>query len=111
MATYKQPCMHCGTFIEGDARFCPACASGSPFAYLCPSCHREINKSDALCAACGRSLYAPCPSCGMPAFVGEQKCGHCAAFLMVVCPNPRCGQRQFFQNTKCTACGKKIKKQ
>jgi hypothetical protein len=28
---------------------------------------------------------------------------------MVRCENVRCGQMQFFQNSKCTACGKKIK--
>ena len=33
----------------------------------------------------------------------------CALGLMVYCENKRCGALQFFQNTKCTACGKKIK--
>jgi hypothetical protein len=27
----------------------------------------------------------------------------------VRCANSRCGEMQFFQNVKCTACGKKIK--
>jgi hypothetical protein len=29
---------------------------------------------------------------------------------MFRCPNERCGVLQFFENEKCTACGKKIKK-
>jgi hypothetical protein len=29
---------------------------------------------------------------------------------MIHCTNPRCGALQFFENAKCTACGKKIKR-
>ena len=25
MASYKQPCVHCGEFIDRDARLCPKC--------------------------------------------------------------------------------------
>ncbi|MCL2803206.1 MAG: hypothetical protein FWD29_04555 [Micrococcales bacterium] len=45
----------------------------------------------------------------MATFVAEAACQSCGATLMVTCPNRRCGQPQFFENTKCTACGKKIK--
>ena len=47
MAGYKKPCVRCGSFIEADSRFCPACGSGSPFGYLCPTCLRPAEKSQA----------------------------------------------------------------
>jgi RNA polymerase subunit RPABC4/transcription elongation factor Spt4 len=110
MATYKQPCIHCGEFIERDARFCPKCASHSPFRYHCPSCLREIEKGQAVCAGCGRSLYVVCPVCKKRTFVGE-RCEVCGVDLMIHCDNPRCLELQFFENEKCTACGKKIKRE
>jgi predicted amidophosphoribosyltransferase len=109
MATYKQPCIHCGALIERDSRYCPSCASSSPFGYLCPTCLKPIKKSDVVCSSCGRPLMIPCPYCGSMTFVGEDKCGSCGKSLMIRCENRRCGQLQFFQNTKCTACGKPIK--
>lgn len=109
MATYKKPCLHCKTMIDGDARFCPACASSTPFGYNCPACLKEISPNDAVCAGCGRRLWIPCAICGSQIFVGGDTCGSCGASLKIMCQNPRCGQLQFFLNTKCTACGKKIK--
>ena len=108
MAVYKQLCIQCGTFISRDSRICPACGSMSPFVYLCPSCMRPIEKGQRLCAGCGRVLYVACPACGKPTFVMD-RCEACGAGLMVRCENPRCQAPQFFENTKCTACGKKIK--
>jgi len=109
MATYKQPCLHCGEFIEGDSRICEKCHSRSPFGYNCPACLREIRKGQGVCSGCGRSLYVNCPTCKQLTFVGE-RCDVCGSGLMVKCVNPRCGDLQFFENIKCTACGKKIKK-
>ena len=109
MATYKQPCAQCGALIERDARFCPVCASGSPFGHLCPACLRPVEKGMAVCAGCGRPLYTVCPTCGGTTFV-QERCELCGSGLMVLCPIKRCGQMQFFENTKCTACGKKLKK-
>lgn len=106
MASYKQPCTHCGTYIERDARFCPSCQSGSPFGHLCPNCLRPIEKNQLACAGCGRSLYTHCPACGKRTFV-QERCEACGASLMVRCQNPRCAAMQFFENAKCTACGKK----
>lgn len=108
MATYKQPCIQCNAFIERDSRFCPSCGSHSPFGYACPACLRPIEKGSRICAGCGRPLYVACPSCGKQTFV-QEKCEHCGVSLMRSCPNKRCGVQQFFENTKCTACGKKIK--
>lgn len=108
MAFYKQPCIHCGRFIEKDARFCPYCQSGSPFGYLCPSCLNPIEKGQRVCSSCGRSLYINCPKCGKQTFV-QERCEACGTSLMILCQNPRCGVMQFFENTKCNACGKKIK--
>ena len=110
MATYKQPCLHCGTFIERDSRLCPNCGSRSPFGYQCPSCLHAIEKEQRVCAGCGRSLRVLCPVCGQETFV-DAHCELCGADLMIPCTNPRCGELQFFENTKCTACGKKIKKE
>lgn len=108
MASYKQPCIHCGAYIESDSRFCPSCESHSPFEYLCPTCLRPIEKEQSICAGCGRPLYISCPACKKQTFV-QEKCEQCKTVLMIHCQNPRCGVLQFFENTKCTACGKKIK--
>ena len=109
MATYKQPCIHCNTLLDRDARFCPACGNASPFGWACPACLRPAERSQALCSGCGRPLYIPCPHCGQRTFVGA-KCDACGKTLMMVCPNKRCGELQFFENRNCTACGKKLKK-
>jgi predicted amidophosphoribosyltransferase len=96
MATYKQNCIHCGTLVERDARFCPTCL-------------REIEKgSQMLCAGCGRPLYIVCPICGGRTFV-QEKCEACGSWLVIRCKAKNCGVIQFFENEKCTACGKKIK--
>jgi hypothetical protein len=42
-------------------------------------------------------------------FAGE-RCEACGGGLMIHCTNSRCGELQFFENIKCTACGKKIKR-
>ena len=110
MASYKQPCIHCGEFIERDARVCHKCYSRSPFGYHCPSCHREIERGQPVCSGCSRSLFVTCPTCGQQTFADE-RCERCGAGLMIRCTNQRCGELQFFENEKCTACGKKIKKQ
>ena len=109
MATYKQTCIQCHALIERDARFCPFCGSQNPFGYHCPSCLREIEKTQTICAGCGRPLYTACPFCEKQTFV-QERCEQCGAGLMIVCQNSRCGVMQFHENTKCTACGKKLKK-
>ena len=107
MATYKQPCIHCQAMLEKDARFCPSCGKSYPFGYACPDCLREIEKGQALCAGCGRPLYINCPHCGRRTFVTES-CEVCGKPLTVVCPHANCGAMQFFENQKCTVCGKKM---
>lgn len=108
MAVYKQPCIHCGTLIERFAKYCQACGSSSPFGYVCPSCRTPIEKCQNVCSGCGKELYVLCPYCNQKTFV-QDRCEQCAQSLMVTCTNKRCGEQQFFQNVKCTACGKKIK--
>ena len=108
MASYKRPCIQCGAYIEPDSRFCPSCQSHSPFGYLCPVCLRPVEKSQTICSGCGRPLYTSCPASGKQTFV-QGKCEQCGDALMIPCQNPQCGAPQFFENTKCTACGKKIK--
>ena len=108
MATYKQPCVHCGTMIDGDSRLCTVCGSITPFGFACPECMRPILKGQPVCANCGRELYTTCPNCGGVTFV-QQQCEQCGAGLMVWCANKRCGALQFFENKTCTACGKKLK--
>ena len=110
MATYKQPCIHCGELIERDCHLCSKCASRSPFGYHCPNCLKEIARGNAACSGCGRSLTAICPFCGGATFAGSEKCDNCGWPVMVRCENKRCGQLQFFENATCTVCGKKIKK-
>lgn len=108
MAVYKQACIHCGVLLERDARFCPQCASNSPFGYQCPTCLRDVKKGERVCSRCGRPLYIPCPHCEQQSFV-QSHCEHCGQTMMVPCSNKRCGVMQFFENKKCTACGKTIK--
>ena len=108
MASYKMPCVHCGKLIDGDSRYCVYCSSRSPFGYQCPTCLRPIQKGQPLCSGCGRPLYIPCPHCGEQTFV-QDICEECGGTLLVKCENRRCNELQFFQNDKCTACGKKIK--
>jgi len=107
MASFKQPCIHCGEFIDRDTRVCPKCYSRSPFGYRCPSCLRDVQKGQAVCSGCGRPLIVACPTCRLQTFAGE-RCDACGAGLMINCTNPRCGDLQFFDLIKCTACGKKI---
>ncbi len=109
MAGYDKPCIGCGTLIGYDSKFCPACGRISPFYDACPGCNAEIKRIWQRCPSCGRELYITCPFCGQRTFVAD-RCDACKASLMVQCGNPRCGMPQFFMNTKCTACGKKIKK-
>ncbi|MDR1773423.1 MAG: hypothetical protein LBR30_00925 [Clostridioides sp.] len=108
MANYKSNCIHCNELIDRESRFCPKCGSRSPFGYNCPTCLKKIEKKDFICSSCGRELNIICPVCNQKTFVDE-KCEKCGASLMIKCQNPRCGEMQFFENKKCTACGKKIK--
>ncbi len=109
MAGYDKACIGCGNLIGYDSMFCPICGRMSPFYDACPSCNAEIKRGWQRCSSCGRMLTIPCPHCGKPTFVGD-KCDACGVSLMVTCPNKLCHAPQFFENTKCTACGKKIKK-
>ena len=108
MATYKQPCIHCGELVDTAIRFCPKCGSHSPFGYTCPQCLTPVQKGWQLCPGCGRALYIVCPHCGGRTFA-EDNCEACGKTLMVHCSNPRCGEAQFFENKRCTSCGVKIK--
>ena len=81
MAGYKQPCIHCGTFIDSDARFCIGCGSMSPFGYHCPTCNRPIQKGQSVCSGCARPLYVVCPACGQENAPGTKFCGGCGARL------------------------------
>ncbi|MFY9175170.1 MAG: zinc ribbon domain-containing protein [Peptococcia bacterium] len=108
MASYKQACLHCGSYIEPDSLYCPYCKRKDPFGYHCPTCHYPIEKGQSVCSGCGRALYISCPACSKQTFV-QDKCEECNTSLMIRCANPRCGAEQFFENIKCTACGKKIK--
>jgi len=107
MAFYKHPCRHCGTLLPEDSRFCSQCGSRAPFADLCPTCAGEIHREDSVCTDCGRPLYVACPHCGERTFVSD-KCDVCDKSLLKPCTNPRCCQMQFFENKKCTACGKRL---
>ncbi len=109
MAFYKEPCIHCGNLISRDSHFCPKCGSMSPFGYSCPSCHHEIIKGDAVCEGCGRPLYILCPKCMEKTFV-QEACERCGESLLIRCPDKRCESMQFFENKKCTACGKTLSK-
>jgi RNA polymerase subunit RPABC4/transcription elongation factor Spt4 len=109
MATYKQPCIHCGTLIERDSRLCSKCASRSPFGYRCPSCLKQIARGNLVCSGCGRNLMVVCPLCNGQTFVGNEKCDTCGKSVMIRCESNRCNNLQFFENTKCTVCGKPIK--
>lgn len=109
MASYKQACIFCNTLLDSDSRFCPKCGSRNPFAILCPTCLREVEKDDVICPGCGRQLVIHCPKCSQNTFVFD-KCQACGASLMVPCPNKRCEEMVFFQNTYCRACGKKVGK-
>jgi RNA polymerase subunit RPABC4/transcription elongation factor Spt4 len=110
MAEYKQTCQGCGAFIERNAKACPKCGSRSPFGYHCPECLKPISREDNTCSGCGRTLSAVCPYCGGKTFVGADNCDSCGQTLYIKCESKRCGEYQFFENKRCTACGKPIKK-
>lgn len=110
MATYKMPCIHCDEMVERDAHHCPMCGSSSPFGYHCPTCLKPIKRGDAVCSGCGRTLMTACPFCGSQTFVGGTRCDACGQMLMIRCESKRCCEPQFFENIKCTVCGKPIKK-
>ena len=107
MASYKKPCIHCGRLVDADAQVCPGCGSRSPLAYRCPSCRKEIQPQDAVCSACSRSLQVDCPHCRQKTRAGE-RCDQCGKTLLIQCQNPRCGDLQFFDLTRCHSCGKKL---
>ncbi len=107
MAGYDKPCIGCGSFIGYDSMFCPICGRQSPFYDACPNCACEIKRGYLRCPSCGMGLSVECPHCGNLTFVAE-KCDECGKSLMIQCQNSRCNAPQFFQNKKCTACGKKI---
>jgi len=109
MATYKQPCIHCGEMIERDCRLCSKCGSRSPFGFQCPNCLKTVVRGNAVCSGCGRPLTAACPFCNAQTFVGSEKCDACGKSVMIRCENKRCEHLQFFENKKCTVCGKPIK--
>jgi predicted nucleic acid-binding Zn ribbon protein len=96
--------------VERDAHNCPKCASRSPFGYHCPTCLKPIERGNAVCSGCGRPLVTTCPFCGGQTFVGCERCDACGQTLMIRCESKRCGELQFFENAKCTVCGKPIKK-
>lgn len=110
MAGYDKPCIGCGNFIGYDSKFCPVCGRLSPFNDACPSCNAEIKRGWLKCPSCGRDLNITCPHCGATTFVAE-RCDSCKGSLMIRCEYKNCMAPQFFQNNKCTACGKKIKNQ
>ena len=109
MATYKQPCIHCHTLIDRDVRFCPNCGSQSPFGYLCPHLpapnHEKSKSVRRLRTAAYGHLSPPAEKLR---FV-QETCEQCGQSLMIRCENRRCQAMQFFQNEKCTACGKRFK--
>lgn len=110
MATYKQACIHCHTLIERGSRVCPSCGHRNPFGVHCPACAKPVERGQPSCPACGRSLVAACPNCKQQTFVDE-RCDACGAGLTVRCTNPRCGEWQFFENTKCVVCGHNINRE
>jgi len=71
---------------------------------------REVQKGQAVCAGCSRPLYIICPACRGRSFV-QEKCEACGVQFMIRCKAKNCGALQFFENERCTACGKTIKPQ
>jgi predicted amidophosphoribosyltransferase len=110
MATYKQPCIKCGEMLEKDSRFCGKCGSNAPFGHLCPFCLRPANRDYTKCPGCGQLMMTTCPLCKGQTFRGNESCDKCGKSLMIKCMDKRCGVLQYFEVTKCTACGKAIKK-
>lgn len=108
MASEKKQCMHCNTLIESVSKFCPECGSRTPFILRCPDCLREVIREDTECVCCGRKLIIKCPVCGKDTFVLD-RCEKCGANFLIQCPNKRCGEMVFFQNSSCTMCGRRLK--
>ncbi|MDR0983630.1 MAG: zinc ribbon domain-containing protein [Ruminococcus sp.] len=106
MATYKQPCINCGEFIDRNSNYCPKCQTANPFVFQCAFCKRQIEQGDKICGGCGKSLSIFCPKCGEELFATLNcvKCGE----KLIYCTNPKCGALNSFQNKKCEVCKKKI---
>jgi predicted RNA-binding Zn-ribbon protein involved in translation (DUF1610 family) len=107
VASYKKACIHCGRLVDPDARVCPGCGSRSPLAWRCPTCLKEVMPQDVVCNGCGRSLIVACPHCHQQTRTNE-RCDKCGQSLLIQCQNKRCGDLQFFDQTRCNACGKKL---
>ncbi len=78
--------------------------------HRCPNCIKPIARGNVVCSSCGRQLITLCPFCGGQTFAGSERCDACGHSLMVQCENKRCGELQYFENAKCTVCGKPLKK-
>ena len=58
MASYKQPCIHCGTFIESDSRFCPDVKAEALLGISAPPACAPSKKANLSApAAAGRLLF------------------------------------------------------
>ena len=78
-------------------------------AAACPSCGGPDDGEFAFCKYCKRPLSAeivqaaiPCPQCRMACRWGKQKCGACAAWLVVSCVF--CGALSPHNQSACLAC-------
>ena len=109
MPGFKHPCRYCGEMIPPEANVCPMCGKINPLGPLrCPKCRNPVKKDWKKCSNCGLSLEEICPKCDKSTFLGDY-CDHCNDRLLIVCPNPKCGQEQPPIGDTCIKCGKPLK--
>lgn len=104
----NKPAFTAGCWWTGTCASVQPAAAGARSAICVPAACAPSKRGSPFGAGCGRPLYVACPFCGKPTFV-QERCEQCGQGLLVRCGNKRCGAAQFFENTRCTACGKKIK--
>lgn len=96
----ENPCAHCGTDNEREAKYCSECGERLQAPGKCPSCGAAVLPGADICEACGEWLLeGQCKFCYAFLEEGAQFCAECGNPIAgVVCP--KCGRLSYFDFCK-----------